>query len=488
VTQAAPVPLRASNLDAVAALGVPVPRYDRDALAPRILHLGVGGFHRAHMALYTDEVAADGGHWGIAGAGLLDADRRMADVLHAQDHLYTLVERDSGGSRARIVGSIVDYELAAGDAAAFARRVADADLAILSLTITEGGYSVANGNSTIQAIVTGLEARRAGGGGPLTILSCDNLPGNGDVARTAITSVAERRGVECVRSVEACTFPNSMVDRITPQTRDVDRIWLRDDIGVEDGWPVVCEPFRQWVIEDRFVAGRPRWEGAGVLFTDRVGDWELYKLRMLNASHSCMAYLMALAEVVYVDEAVAIPSVRRYLERFLASEAIPTLVEIPGHAPGDYADTVLRRFANTGVRDQIARLCIDGTAKFPSFLIPTIETQLDRGGPIACASLALAAWARYLATVPPAQRAPDSRGDRAAAVAQRALGEPLAFLELDEVFTPRLRESERFRDTFTEAAAELAKHGPHAAIESLFAQRRLGGITAEYVRGLRPCD
>jgi mannitol 2-dehydrogenase len=260
-----------------------------------------------------------------------------------------------------------------------------------------------------------------------------------------------------------------MVDRITPQTQDVDRAWLRDEVGVEDGWPVVCEPFRQWVIDDRFVAGRPGWEDVGVLFTDRVHDWELYKLRMLNAAHSCVAYLMALEGVVYVDEAVAMPTVRRYLEQLLTTEAIPTLAEIPGHPAAEYAETVLRRFANTGVRDQIARLCIDGTAKFPSFLVPTVEAQLERDGPVACAALALAAWARYLATVPPAVRAPDPHGDRAVQLAERSLSEPLAFLELEEVFTPRLRERERFRDTFAEAAADLAKRGPIGAIETVLA-------------------
>src|SRR5207248_5353013 len=192
-----------------------------------------------------------------------------------------------------------------------------------------------------------------------------------------ITTVAHSRGSEVELFVRtACTFPNSMVDRITPQTTDADRSWLRDEVGIDDGWPVVCEPFRQWVVEDRFAAGRPRWEDVGVLFTDRVHDWELYKLRLLNASHSCMAYLMALAGVVYVDEAMAIPAVRRYLEELLSVEAIPTLTEIPGHPASDYAATVLGRYENTGVRDQIARLCIDGTAKFPSFLIPTVEAQL----------------------------------------------------------------------------------------------------------------
>jgi mannitol 2-dehydrogenase len=460
--------LRQAELDAIAALGVPVPRYDRGALDANILHVGVGGFHRAHMAVYTDEAAALGENWGIRGAGLLAPDRRMADTLRAQDYLYTVVERDNDGSHPRVVGSIVDFAFVANDERAFAEHVASPDVEILSLTITEGGYSLATPNPTIEAIASALDTRRRAGGRPLTILSCDNLPGNGDVARDAITAVADARDAALRRYVEAsCTFPNSMVDRITPQTTDEDRSWLRDTIGIDDGWPVVCERFRQWVVEDRFAAGRPRWDDVGVLFTDRVHDWELYKLRMLNASHSCMAYLAALAGFVYVDEAVRNPIVSQYLERFLRTEAIPTLGEIPGHPAADYAATVLARFANTGVRDRIARLCIDGTAKFPSFLIPTVEAQLERDGPVSCSGLALAAWARYLATVPAAQRAPDSRGDRAAELAVRALGEPLAFLELDEVFTPPIRESARFRDAFVSAARTLAELGPLRTIEGL---------------------
>jgi mannitol 2-dehydrogenase len=459
------VRLSTSNLGAIERLGVGVPHYARAPLAPRILHLGVGGFHRAHLALYTDELAEGGGDWAIRGVGLLDTDRRMAGVLESQDHLYTLIERNSDESRPRVVGSIVDYVL--GDAA-FAEQLAQPDVAIFSLTITEGGYSLERPNPTLEAIATGLDARRASGGEPLTILSCDNLPGNGNVARDAITRVCETRSDELARFVErACSFPNSMVDRITPQTTDEDRAWLRDEIGVEDGWPVVSEPFRQWVLEDTFVAGRPRFEDVGVLFTDRVHDWELYKLRMLNATHSCMAYLMAIAGVVYVDEAIAIPAVRRYLERFLATEAIPTLAAIPGHPAADYGRTVLGRYENTGVRDQIARLCIDGTAKFPSFLIPTVERQLELDGPVECAALALAGWARYLATVPAAERAYDPHGDQAATFAVRSLDDPRAFLSFDQVFTPRLRESERFNDAFANASSELAARGSIGAIEVL---------------------
>lgn len=453
------VQLRAANLHAVSALGVPTPEYDRARLVPRIVHLGVGGFHRAHMALYVDELAAAGSDWGIRGVGVLEADRRMAEALRPQDHLYTLVERDNAGPRPRVVGSIVDYVLRD-----LPRLLADPQVRIFSLTITEGGYSLAQPNPTIEAVADALEARRTADAGPLTVLSCDNLPGNGNVARGAILTVCAQRGGELVSFAESCTFPNSMVDRITPQTSDADRAWLRDEVGVDDNWPVTCESFRQWVIEDDFAAERPQLEDVGVLFTDRVHDWELYKLRMLNASHSSMAYLMALAGVVYVDEAMAVPALRRFLERFLAQEAIPTLTEIPGHPAAAYARTILERFDNTGVRDQIARLCIDGTAKFPSFLIPTVERHLERGGPVECAALALAGWARYLATTPAAERAADPNGERAAILAQRSLDDPLAFLALDDVFTPRVASSDRFRGAFAAAAADLAALGPLGAL------------------------
>jgi mannitol 2-dehydrogenase len=464
----APLHLREENLDPIAARGIPVPTYDRSVLRPRILHLGVGGFHRAHLALYVHELAGAGSDWGIRGLGLLPGDRRMREALEPQDFLYTLVERGNEEPRPQVVGSIIDFVLAVDDPAAFALQIADPGIEILSLTITESGYSLETQNATIEAIVDGLAARRAAGGASLTILSCDNLPGNGTVARDAVLSVCEERGQGLAEWVDrACTFPNSMVDRITPQTADSDRAWLHDTRGIVDAWPVVCEPFRQWVIEDRFAAGRPRFEDAGALFTDDVRSWELYKLRLLNATHSCMAYLSSIAGIVYVDEAVGVPPMRRFLERFLGDEAIPTLTEIPGHPRAAYAETVLERFENTGVRDQIARLCIDGTAKLRSFVVPTIERQLELGGPVGCAALALAGWARYLAMTPRDERAPDTGGDRAATYATRSLDDPIAFLGLAEVFPPSVRDSERFREAFTNAARSLAALGPIGAVEKL---------------------
>jgi mannitol 2-dehydrogenase len=460
-----------STLPEIAARGVPVPIYDRRRLQPRILHIGVGGFHRAHLALYTHELAETGSDWGIRGVGLLAQDARMAEALAPQDHLYTLVERGNGEPRPQVVGSIIDYRLAHRDPAAAGDLAADPSVAIVSLTITEAGYGDGAGAApssvptAFDVIAMGLEQRRQQGHAPLTIVSCDNLPGNGDAARRSTVVAARRIGAALAEWTDRhCAFPNSMVDRITPATSDADRAWLLESVGVVDRWPVVAEPFRQWVIEDKFAHDRPRWEDVGVLFTDRVHDWELYKLRLLNAGHSSMAYLAALAGVLFVDEAMALPEVRRFLHHLLVDEAVPSLAPIPDHPPRDYVASVLERFANTGVRDQIARLCIDGSSKFPTFLLPTVTFQLDHDGPIARSALALAGWARYLAGVPVDQQAFDAVGDLARQHARRAADDPTRFLDFVEVFPRGVGHNARFRATFADAWHRVGDVGPLAAM------------------------
>jgi mannitol 2-dehydrogenase len=323
-------------------------------------------------------------------------------------------------------------------------------------------------NSTFDLLARALEQRRRTGSSAVTILSCDNLPGNGDTARRTLLGAADAVAGGLAEWIDShCSFPNSMVDRITPVTSDEDRAALLAREGIVDRWPVVAEPFRQWVLEDTFVAGRPGWEQVGVLFTDDVHAWELYKLRILNAGHSCMAYLCALAGITFVDEAMAIPDVQGFVKGLLYEEAVPALAPIPGYPRAEYVATVLGRFANPGVRDQISRLCIDGTAKFPTFLVPTIEHHLETGGSIRHAALALAGWARYLATVPIDQQSPDASGELARGCAGEALGDPIRFLELDAVFTPALRDSARFQAAFVGAAEALAAVGPLAAMAAL---------------------
>jgi mannitol 2-dehydrogenase len=475
-----PISLTQAHLAEIALGGVPVPAYDRARLEPRIVHVGVGGFHRAHLALYAHELASAGGTWGIVGLGLLARDAEMAAALDPQDHLYTLIEKGNGEPSAQVIGSITGFVHAPdGHDAAVAELIAAPATSILSLTVTESGYaepSAPGERTTFDRIAAALAVRRDRGAGPLTILSCDNLPGNGHAARAATLSAAGRADPELPAWVqEHCAFPNSMVDRITPVTSDADRAWLRESAGIEDRWPVVAEPFLQWVAEDAFVAGRPPFEDAGVLFTDRIHDWEQYKLRMLNATHSCMAYLSALAGITFVHEAMAVPAVRTFLEDLLHCEAMPTLVEIPGHPREEYAASVLERFANSGVRDQIARLCLDGSAKFPTFLIPTIERQLAADGPIGRAATALAGWARYLGVVEPERQSFDADADVARRHAADALADPVAFLAYEAVFPLVVRSSQRFQAAFSESYRRVAQDGPIAAMCAVSERESTGG-------------
>jgi mannitol 2-dehydrogenase len=463
------IELRQDHLAEIRLRGVPVPTYDRRRLAPRIVHVGVGGFHRAHLAVYAHELATTGGDWGIVGLGLLAQDAEMAVALSRQDYLYTLIEKGEGEPSAAVIGSIVGFVHGPpGQDAAVAELIAAPTTAILSLTVTEAGYaepSAPGERTTFDRIASALAARRERGAGPLTILSCDNLQSNGAAARAATLAAAARVDDRLPGWVqEHCSFPSSMVDRITPVTADADRAWLRDRAGVNDSWPVVAEPFRQWVVEDEFAAGRPAFEDAGALITDRVHDWELYKLRLLNAGHSSMAYLSALAGITFVHEAMAIPAVKAFVENLLRREAVPTLVAIPGHPPESYVASVLERFANGGVRDQIARLCLDGSAKFPTFLIPTVVAQLELGGPIERAATALAGWARYLGVVDPARQASDADAETARRHAAKAAADPVAFLDYDAVFPAALRASSRFRAAFVDGYRRIAETGPVAAM------------------------
>ena len=470
------------RLEDIARTGIRVPTYDRKRLRPALVHIGVGGFHRSHLAVYLHELASEGSEWGIVGLGLLPGDAAMWAALKSQDCLYTLIERGAGEPSAQVIGSITRFVQApAGHDATASELIAAADTSILSMTVTESGYaerpkSEEDGEpTTFDRIAAGLALRRDRAGGPITILSCDNLPGNGDAARAASLSAAARLDPTLPAWMEQhCTFPNSMVDRITPATSSQDRDWLRDNAGIVDRWPVVSEPFRQWVMEDDFAGERPSFEDAGALFTDRIDDWEQYKLRMLNAGHSCMAYLSALAGIEYVHEAIAVPDIRAFVETLLDREVIPTLVEIPGHPREHYAGSVLERFANSGVRDQIARVCVDGSAKFPTFLIPTIERQLDRDGPIECAATALAGWARYLAVVDPERQAFDPHGDSARRYAREACSDPAAFLDYEAVFSPPVRSSARFRTAFDAGYKESAANGPVAAMRAALVEQAAG--------------
>lgn len=462
---------------------VAVPAYDRAALERGIIHIGLGGFHRAHQAAYLDDLCRDGlTDWSIVGAGVLPGDVAMADALLPQDGLYTLTTRNSESTNTRVIGSIVDYVLAVPNLGPLIDVVADPTTRIVSLTITEGGYPVDEATGkfepspdgelppAFEAMARALQIRRRQGLGGFTVMSCDNIMHNGVATRAATLGVAAslEPGLEdwIDRNV---SFPNAMVDRITPVTTTSDRNFLVDEYGLIDRWPVVAETFSQWVIEDSFSNGRPPLEDAGVLFTTDVEPYELLKLRLLNAGHSTMAYLAALASHTYIHEAMDSRPFSLFLQRFLDNEASPTLPPVPGIDVTQYKAQLTERFSNPEIRDKISRLCLDGSSKFPKFLVPTIENQLDRGGPVKLAALALAGWCQYLLgrddTGHDIEIAHDPNILVATHFAQASTTNPQTFLEYTDVFGTRLGSDRAFSSAFVAALASLRRIGVHSTLD-----------------------
>ena len=355
---------------------VRVPSYDRQNTADGIMHIGVGGFHRAHQAVYSDDVLGETGarRWGICGVGLLPHDSRMRDALIPQDCLYTVVERGPGAdTRARVVGSMTGFLFAPENTERVLDKLTTADIRIVSLTITEGGYYLdpKSGESNLDHpdlvrdlrhpdqpltafgyIAEALDRRRRQGGRPFTVMSCDNVQGNGDVTKRLLLAFAQRRD-PALRDwiADQGAFPNSMVDRITPATTDEDRMMIRETYGIDDAWPVVTEPFRQWVIEDAFCDGRPAWERVGAQMTSDVHPYEMMKIRLLNASHSAMGYLGLLAGFGHIHEVMADGLFQRFVIDFMDEEVTPILEMFRGSIL-----TPIRKHSWSGFRTQPSRI------------------------------------------------------------------------------------------------------------------------------------
>ena len=457
---------------------VAVPTYDRSQLQRSIVHIGVGGFHRSHLATYIHELCQSGHRdWSITGAGVLPGDRAVVDALKPQDYLYTLITRGPQSTDVEVIGSIVDFIYASPRANRLVASIADPATQIVSLTITEGGYPVddvtgdylpssqtAGPASAFGILAAGLHQRYQEGRSGITVISCDNILSNGSVARTATLGEARSMGDGFADWVaDSVAFPNSMVDRITPATTESDRAWLFAHKGISDNWPVVAESFRQWVIEDSFAAGRPPFEELDVLTTSDAKPYELMKLRLLNAGHSCLAYLAALSGIETIGAALTRSEFHDFTMNFLTREARPVLPSITGIDLDQYVASIITRFSNTRIEDQIGRLCLDGSVKFPKFLLPTLRAQLEAGGPIGLTTLALAGWCEYLAG-PPELLAADPMFDRAAGHARRARHNPTAFLKFSEVFGNDLPQSRRFSDAFAQALHSIRERGVESAI------------------------
>jgi mannitol 2-dehydrogenase len=454
-------------------LPIATPSYNRAGIGIGIVHFGVGGFHRVHQAMYIDRLLEQGlaADWGICGVGVMPVDRRMRDVLHAQDGLYTLVAEHSDGSReARVIGSIVDYRYAPDDPEATIELLAAPSTRIISMTITEGGYHVdGSGTSVFGLIAEALARRRDRSIASPTIMSCDNIVANGEVARRAVIAHANRQS-DLAEWVAAHTkFPNSMVDRITPATTPDLTTAVQRDFGVEDQWPVLAEPFAAWVLEDDFSDGRPPLEQAGVLLVDDVSPYESMKLRLLNAGHQCLCYFAHLCGYRFVHDAARDPLFTEFLCSYFDFEAIPTLAPVPGIDLHDYTRTLIERFANPGVRDTVARLCAYSSDRIPKWLLPVIRDNLAAGGPIRLASATVASWARYAEGV-------DERGGPTEVVDQLAGSlvpiarsqheRPTAFIENTAVFGD-LAQQPRFVQAYNWALDSLHRNGARATLQAL---------------------
>lgn len=396
------------------------PRYDRRALTPGIVHIGVGNFHRAHQAWYLHRLMQNGlaQDWAILGAGVRPYDAAMREKLLAQDCLTTLIKLDPSGTSAEVIGPMVDYLPIEEGNGALIRAMARPEIRIVSLTVTEGGYYTKPSGQGIDtshpdirhdaahpdaprtafgAMVAALRLRRAAGAGPFTGLSCDNLQGNGDILRQAVVSLAALSDPSLADWIsEHASFPNSMVDCIAPATGE-EELALVQTFGISDAAPVTHEAFRQWVIEDDFCAGRPDWDRAGAGFTDDVHAYETMKIRILNAGHQLLANAGEVLGLGTIAECMAHPLLAGFLHKVLTEEIAPTVAPVPGMEPADYVRLIELRFANPLIKDTTRRVAFDGSARHPGFLHPVLRDRLAAGAPVAGLALAEALWARMCA-------------------------------------------------------------------------------------------
>jgi len=473
---------------------VGVPAYERDRLTPGILHFGVGNFHRAHQAVYLDELFSRGTDhdWAIVGAGVRPSDAEMREKLERQDWLSTVVERDAHTRSARITGAMIDY-VEPGDTGTLLAWLVNPVIRIVSLTITEGGYfidaetgrfdpthpDIRRDAANLEAprtvfgfILNGLAARRAAGLAPFTVMSCDNVSGNGRVTRDAVAGLADRVDPELAEWVRAeVAFPDGMVDRITPATSDAERQLVADAYGIGDEWPVACETFRQWVVEDHFPSGRPALEEVGVTFVPDVAPFEKMKIRILNGGHAAIAYPAGLLDIHYVHEAMRNELVAGFLDKLERDEIIPVVPPVPDTDLSEYFATIKDRFANPTVGDTVRRLCLDGSNRQPKFILPSAQDRLERGEAVTGLALVSALWCRYCygTTESGGDIAPnDPAWDRLQERARAAKDDPAAFLGMHDVFGG-LAKSDTYVQAFSNALTTIWSEGTAKTLQRYLA-------------------
>ena len=470
--------------------GVAAPKYARADLSPGVFHIGVGNFHRAHQAVYLDDLFNLGlsRDWAIVGAGVRPADAAMRAALGSQDWLTTVVEQEAHRNGARVTGPMIDF-VAPGDSAAMLAAMAKPEIRIVSLTVTEGGYYISPATQSFDPahpdiaadianlaapktafglIAAALKRRRDAGVKPFTVMSCDNIPGNGHVTENAVVGLAERVDAGLAAWIKQhVAFPNSMVDRITPATSERERNLLRDQWGVEDAWPVFCEEFKQWVIEDHFCNGRPQLEKVGVTFTQDVAPYELMKIRILNGGHAAIAYPAALLDIHFVHESMEDAQIAAFLAHLTKTEIMPTVPPPPATSLEDYRQLIVRRFANPKIGDTITRLALDGSNRQPKFILPTARARLEAGQSATGLALVSALWCRYCYGVTESGKtiAPnDENWGRLQAHAKRAKDDAKAYLEMTDIFGANAADP-AYVAAFSKALQSLWAKGVRATLD-----------------------
>ena len=481
--------LSLATLPAIAKAGIPVPKYDRAALKPGILHFGVGNFHRAHLAVYLDDLFNQGldHDWALVGAGVMSFDEDMRRKLAAQDYLTTVVEQDANLSAAHVTGPLIDF-VPPADKARLLARLADPAIRIVSLTITEGGYFINPATGTFDPaspaiardgqnpgdpttvfgfLVAGLAARRKAGAVPFTVMSCDNVPHNGVVTRNAVAGLARLSDPGLASWIETnVAFPNAMVDRITPATSDRERKMLAETFGIEDQWPVFCEEFKQWVIEDKFTAGRPAFDKAGAQFVPDVTPYENMKIRILNGGHAVIAYPAGLMDIHFVHEAMEHPLIRAFLAKVENDEILPVVPPVPDTDLKDYLALIERRFANPKIGDTVRRLCLDGSNRQPKFIVPSIADRLKAGKGIEGLALESALWCRYCSGTTDSGKViepNDPNWDRLQEVSRAAKSDPMAWLGMADIYGATAQ-SPVFQQAFAKWLKALWAKGAEATV------------------------
>ena len=479
--------LSEDSLEQLAGSGVQLPQYNRGALCSRIVHLGTGAFHRAHQVLYTEDVLDSfGGDWGICGDSLRRP--RARDQLQPPQCLYTCVERDSDAQQLRIVAAVREVLVAPENPQEVIRRIADPRVTVVTLTVTEKGYCLDGKGevdpehediihdlqhpeaprSAVGYLCAGIRRRMEDAAGPLTVISCDNLSANGTRLRCAVLALAGRMSQPLAAWVEQhCSFPETMVDKIVPATspavlQDVERA-----LGVRDEAAVVGEPFRQWVIQRDFAGPVPAWDKVGAEFVEDVAPYEAMKLGLLNASHSSIAYLGCLAGWETVAEAVQQPQMQRFIHHLMRFEIEPALQIPDGFDVHRYQDQLLHRFANRSLQHRTVQIAMDGSQKLPQRIFPALQWQLQRGGPVAALSLALAAWIRFTREA----GLDDPLAGKMTELHRVAGPDPQSYLQamlgLEEVFPRSLAQNPRLGALLLSQLQALQSDGVVNAIESL---------------------